>query len=572
MKFYKNISLIGKFGVLNTIIFLFLILIGVTGIFGVKEMNNRAQHIYKENLTSVYLLSNIYINQQKITNLKFKIFFNSQDTAEKIKYYEELVALEEDSTVNFKKLETTKMDSEERKLLKTLQQVDKDYEKTLESLVQQVISGEEIEDANLFLKPLLEKEQRRDELMDQIEQLNIKIAEIKSEENNVSYKNTLYRNIIIMTISLLFSITALTLLSRYVKKAISNIQDVVSGVENGDLTRHAEVIYSDDLGEITQGLNNSVTHIQELITDVSSTSTHMSSLSDDLSATIEEITASMDEIGATSKNVAMGSTTLSATTEQLNATATEVLHSTENLNQKTNYSLEFSEKVKNRAIDIKETAIQAYSTARELYDEKQKLVLEAIQAGKIVSEVKVMSETIADIADQTNLLALNAAIEAARAGEQGNGFAVVADEVRKLAEQSSETVQKIQVVTSEVEEAFANVSINAQELLHFIDDKVTPDYELFQKSGIQYEEDAQYFNTLITEVTTFVESMQHSMIEIQEAIENVSSVAIESSDQSSGIAKSISETVQAIQHVAESAVESASISEKITQQLNKFKL
>lgn len=26
----------------------------------------------------------------------------------------------------------------------------------------------------------------------------------------------------------------------------------------------------------------------------------------------------------------------------------------------------------------------------------------------------------------------------------------------------------------------------------------------FKKSGIQYEEDAQYFNTLITEVTTLV--------------------------------------------------------------------
>lgn len=572
MKFFKNTSLVGKFGILNTVMLIAIVIIGFTGVYGVKEMNDNAKHIYEENLTSVYLLSNISINQQKITNLKFQIFYNSQDNDEKIEYYEKIAALEEENSRTFRDLKNTKMSSEEKKLSKNLEKVLESYKGTLESIFQQVISDANMENADALLKPLLEIEKQRDDLMEQIEQINIKSAEIKSEENNTAYTKTLYRNIVIMAIVLIFNVTVLIYLSRYVKKAVSNIQDVITALENGDLTRQSPVIYSDDLGKITEGLNNSISHIQELVSSVSSTSAKMSILSEDLTATIEEITASMDEFDTTTKDVAMGSTTLSATTEQLNSTANEVLDSAEKLNEKTEYSLDFSQKVKDRAIDIKETAIHAYSTARNLYNDKQKLVLDAIQPGKIVSKVKVMSDTIADIADQTNLLALNAAIEAARAGEQGEGFAVVADELRKLAEQSSETVQKIRTVTSEVEEAFTNVSINAQELLHFIDHKVTPDYELFQNSGIQYEEDAMYFNKLITEVTTFVGTMKYSMLEIQKAIENVSNVAIGSSDQSNDIAKSISETLQAIQHLAESSVETANIAEKISKHLNKFKL
>lgn len=66
-------------------------------------------------------------------------------------------------------------------------------------------------------------------------------------------------------------------------------------------------------------------------------------------------------------------------------------------------------------------------------------------------EINEASNMINGISKQINLLALNAAIEAERAGEAGKGFSVVAAEIRKLAEQTTESVKKIDKIVNNLQ-------------------------------------------------------------------------------------------------------------------------
>lgn len=172
---------------------------------------------------------------------------------------------------------------------------------------------------------------------------------------------------------------------------------------------------------------------------------------------------------------------------------------------KTTESMEIMNHESKQAFDI------ASNAALELVNFNQTQAEKAIKESNAVEQINVLSDAILEISSQTNLLALNAAIEAARAGEAGRGFSVVAEQIRKLAEESNETVSKIQAVTNTVIFSVENLSSGSSEILDFIDTKVKRDYEGLVSTGEQYNEDSVSMSSLMNDFSSTAEELATSV-------------------------------------------------------------
>jgi len=361
--------------------------------------------------------------------------------------------------------------------------------------------------------------------------------------------------------------------SRKISNQISEIAEHVEKVADKDLSVSVLSIQSnDEIGQLANSFNRMLVSLRELVDEISSNAEDVEHSSHQLASTVEQVTAQTQTISSATQQIAAGMEETSASIEEVSASGQEVERTSIGLNQRTIEKMQMVKEIESRAEQIKRNADQSTKVANTMYDEKQARILKAIEDGQVVSEISKMAEVIAEIAAQTNLLALNAAIEAARAGEHGKGFAVVAEEVRKLAVQSSDTVAEIQNVVDRVQKGFQNLSVNANDILTFIDEKVIADYNMLSEVGSQYQKDADLISELFDEFATNTEQISIAIGQINQAIENVAASAEQSASSSQEISSNASEIANAVEEVANIATTQSEQSQHLNEMVQKFKL
>ncbi len=268
---------------------------------------------------------------------------------------------------------------------------------------------------------------------------------------------------------------------------ITEIDTVMSGVAEYDLSRTVNCEYKGKLEGLKETINRSVSIISELISQVKVNSNQISAESQQMYVSAQSLAtgtsmqaSSLEEISATMEGVGAQSKSNDESSEQVRTITSQALDEVNTGNQRMDTMLASMASINEKSMNVNKV-------------------------------IKVIDE----IAFQTNLLALNAAVEAARAGKYGKGFAVVAEEVRKLAGRSSEaakdTTRLIEDSIAEVESGVRNADQMAESLGSIVDsmDKI---------------------NDLIGEISASSKEQRVGIDQINEGINQVNNVVQQNSN------------------------------------------
>lgn len=344
-------------------------------------------------------------------------------------------------------------------------------------------------------------------------------------------------------VALVLSVLCAALITRMIVGPLQKVVAVARRIADGDLSTNLAVDRRDELGQLTQAMQQMSESLRSLLTRLSDGISQLATAAEEMSAVTEQTSVGVGQQKLETDQVATAMNEMTATVQDVARNAESAAHSaaSADLQAQQGHSV------------VKQTVGRIEELARSVGDSA-----EAIERLKHHSAgIGNVLDVIKSVADQTNLLALNAAIEAARAGEAGRGFAVVADEVRSLARRTQQS-------TSEIEQLIVALQTGTEGAVQVMGKSC--------ELADQTVEAAQLAGEALTAINDAVSSIQHMNQQIATASEQQSAVAEEINRSVSNIREVADQSAAATEQTSAASSDLARLGSELQAQVGRFRL
>lgn len=379
----------------------------------------------------------------------------------------------------------------------------------------------------------------------------------------------LHNTIFLVVASCLVAIFIGSMVSFGFTKAIGTMMKGLSKASDGDLTVNINTKRNDEFLTLSESINSMITNVRNLLIKANAVTEVVDAASEEVAGNAEVLLQSAGEIKSSISEIDSG---IASQAED----AEKCLHQMDALSQKIEEVSKNADNIATISSTTRTIVSNGLSTIEEL---KQKAEDTRNATDSVIASIEELNNSSASIeqiigvinsiASQTSLLSLNASIEAARAGDAGLGFAVVADEIRKLAEQSMDSVHKIQDIVSEIRTQTDNTVVVARkssDIVNSQDETLKKTVDVFNNIDEHVAGLAGDLDGIINEITAIDVAKKETLT----AIENISAISQQTAAVTSQVEASAEHQLDATESLSNAVKALRNDSEELSSAIHSF--